>query len=254
MERVAGLDLPRVGADGRVARTIYAAHLPTGTSDRPRIALLISGFGMNEQASQAAIDALPGPVSFAVSVDPPPHPALYQAARAAGHELLASIPMEPSDSFTSEGPHALLTGRTLAENRRELAVALAHIPGAVGATGASDGMRGERYADVSGALDPILDEIARRGLLYIDPRPGRTRSRPGLFSRSVDRVLDEPPARAQIEAALLDLERIAREKGSAVGLAGPLRPVTIERIAEWARTLDARGLVLVPVSALTAAP
>jgi len=78
-----------------------------------------------------------------------------------------------------------------------------------------------------------------------------------LLVEGVDLVLELAAARirqAQREAALLDLERIAREKGSAVGLAGPLRPVTIERIAEWARTLDARGLVLVPVSALTAAP
>ena len=37
--------------------------------------------------------------------------------------------------------------------------------------------------------------------------------------------------------------------GSAVGLGAPY-PVTIERIAAWASTLESKGLILVPVSAL----
>jgi polysaccharide deacetylase 2 family uncharacterized protein YibQ len=66
----------------------------------------------------------------------------------------------------------------------------------------------------------------------------------------VDVVVDDPPARAEIEAKLATLERLAREKGSALGLAGPLAPVTIERIASWAKGLDDKGIALAPVSAL----
>ena len=101
----------------------------------------------------------------------------------------------------------------------------------------------------------MLEEVGRRGLLYIDPRPGRTSALPaaGAPSRSVDLVVDDPPARAEIEAKLAALERLARERGSSLGLAGPLRPVTIERIAAWAKGLEERGLVLAPVSALMGA-
>jgi len=51
---------------------------------------------------------------------------------------------------------------------------------------------------------------------------------------------------------LFELERIAKSAGSAVGMGLPY-PVTIERLAVWAETLEAKGLVLVPVSALAMA-
>ncbi len=247
--------LPRVAPDGRAARSVYAAPTPPVPAGAPRIAVLMSGFGLSEKDSAGAVDALPGPVSFAASAYSGIPPAVFEAARAAGHELLVSVPMEPAGyPLNDAGARSLLTGLSPADNRQNLEWALGRIPGAVGATAASDGMRGERFADVSGALDPILDEIGRRGLLYIDPRPGRVPSRPGLPGRAIDLVLDESPARAEIEAKLLALERIARERGSAVGLVGPPRPVTIERIAAWAQTLEGKGIVLVPVSALVPAP
>ena len=52
------------------------------------------------------------------------------------------------------------------------------------------------------------------------------------------------------EAKLAELERIARDRGSAIGLVGRLRPSMLDRIAVWARDLEARGVMLTPVSAL----
>ena len=63
-------------------------------------------------------------------------------------------------------------------------------------------------------------------------------------------MVDEPPQRAAIDARLAALEQQARDGKPAVGLAGPLRPVTVDRIAAWARGLDGRGIALVPVTAL----
>ena len=230
---------------------LYAGPVPPAPAGAPRIALLLAGFGQSEKDSRSALSQLPGPVSFAVSAYAGAQPAMLEAARAAGHEILSSIPMEPQGfPLNDAGTRSLLTGLPPEDNRLNLEWALSRTQGAVGATGASDGMKGERFAEVSGAIDPILDEIARRGLLYIDPRPGRAPSRPGLLARAVDVVLDDSPARAEIEGKLVALERIARERGSAIGLAGQLRPVTTERIADWAKKLEARGLVLVPVSAL----
>ena len=247
--------IPRVGADGQTARVAYAAPAPAVPDGSPRVALLVSGFGLSERDSREALQALPGPVSLAVSAYAAAPPALYDAARAGGHELLASIPMEPKGyPLDDEGDRSLLTGLTPAENRSNLEWALGRTEGAVGATGASDGLRGERFADVSAALDPILDEIARRGLLYVDPIPGQSADRPGLAARTVDIVIDDPPTRAEIEAKLAALERMAREKGSAIGLAGPLLPNTIDRIADWAKGLKDRGIALVPVSLLVTPP
>ena len=243
--------LPRVAPDGRSPRVVYAAAPPMVPAGAARIALIVSGVGLSEKDTQAAISGLPGPVSLAISAYASMKPAMLEAARAAGHELFASIPMEPHGyPQNDEGPQALLTGSSPERNAINLEWALGRIEGAVGATGASDGMLGERFAEAGGAMDPVLDEIARRGLLYLDPRPGRGRIRPDLRAPNVDVVIDDPPARAEMEAKLATLERVAREKGMAVGLVGRLQPVTLDRLSKWTKALAGRGFVLVPISSL----
>lgn len=242
--------LPRIAMDGRLPRLVYRRPTPPAGT-RPRIALVVAEFGLSAADSRAAIDALPGAVTLAFSAYTPNSEALAEAARARGHELLASLPME-SDGYpwNDAGPRSLLTGAPTAANRENLEWAMGHLQGYVGLTGASDGLRGEQFAAQASSFGLVLDELARRGLLYVDPRPDAPRAR--IAGRSVDLVVDDPATRAEIEAKLLMLERTAREHGSALGLAGPLRPVTIERIVAWARDIEARGFELVPVSALVA--
>ena len=61
-------------------------------------------------------------------------------------------------------------------------------------------------------------------------------------------VLDSVPTPAEIDHALGRLEMTARERGIAVGMASAL-PVSIERIAKWAKSAESRGLQLVPITA-----
>jgi len=242
--------LPRIGADGRLPRVAYRRPAPPPGA-RPRIALLMAGVGLAAADSRAAIDRLPGAVSLAFSAYTPNPETLLEAARSRGHEILASLPME-ADGFpwNDAGPRSLLTGNPPVANRENLEWAMSRLQGYVGLTGASDGLRGERFADQGSSFGLVLEETARRGLLYIDPRPGAPA--PAGAGRTVDAVIDDPATRADIEAKLILLERMARDHGSALGLAGPLRPATVERIAAWAEDVEKRGYQLVPVSALTA--
>jgi polysaccharide deacetylase 2 family uncharacterized protein YibQ len=65
---------------------------------------------------------------------------------------------------------------------------------------------------------------------------------------------DEFAIRREAAAELGQLAELARAKGSALGFAGTVRPVTTQRLAAWAIGLAADGLVLAPVSALVRAP
>ena len=47
--------------------------------------------------------------------------------------------------------------------------------------------------------------------------------------------------------ALVKLETIAKERGTAVGVASAL-PVSIERLGAWLKTLDSKGIMLVPLT------
>jgi uncharacterized protein len=75
----------------------------------------------------------------------------------------------------------------------------------------------------------------------------------GVSSGKADVVLDAVQRGQEIDAALARLEKVAREKGSAIGYGSAL-PVTVERIARWAKAAEARGITLVPVSALVSSP
>jgi polysaccharide deacetylase 2 family uncharacterized protein YibQ len=114
---------------------------------------------------------------------------------------------------------------------------------------------GAKFTASEQALSPVLRETAKRGLIYVDD---------GASARSVasqiaggqnlpfaksDVVIDAVPTPTEIEHALARLELIAREHGSAVGLATAL-PGSVARIAAWAKKVESRGIVLVPITML----
>ena len=245
--------LPTVAPDGRMPMQVYAAGFDR-SSRRTRIGLVLAGVGLNQADSEAAIRSLPSGVTLAISPYATNPGKLLAAARLREHEYLLSIPMEPQGfPLNDPGPRALMTNLTPDENLERLNWVLSRITGYVGATGALSGLRGERFVGMLDQMTPVLSVMAERGLLYIDPRPGAA-PLPYVWERSVDVVIDEPPDAARIDDRLAQLVRVAREKGSALGLAGTVRPVTTDRIAVWANGLAADGLALAPVSALVQPP
>jgi polysaccharide deacetylase 2 family uncharacterized protein YibQ len=64
-----------------------------------------------------------------------------------------------------------------------------------------------------------------------------------------NRFLDDEASRVAIDARLFELEQIAKSEGHAVGVGFPY-PVTIERLARWAATLENKGITLAPMSAV----
>jgi polysaccharide deacetylase 2 family uncharacterized protein YibQ len=124
--------------------------------------------------------------------------------------------------------------------------------GYVGVTNALSGLRGDRFAN-SSAFSMVAQALVARGLLYLDAGTApheTTVPMPAALARHADLTVDSDPDAPDIEARLARLEQIAMTQGSALGIAGPLRPVTIERLRAWSRDLAARGITLVPVSAL----
>ncbi|HET7884109.1 MAG TPA: divergent polysaccharide deacetylase family protein, partial [Acetobacteraceae bacterium] len=255
LENVPGTSdsLPRIGADGRMPMQIYAAGFDS-TSRRPKVGVVLAGIGLIQAESEEAIRTLPHGVTLAVSPYARDPARLLAAARAAEHEYLLSIPMEPQGfPLNDPGRLALMTSFSLEQNHRQLDALLSRVTGYVGAIGAEGGLRGERFAALPEQMEPVLDELAKRGLLYVDPRPGASRP-PLVWGADVDVVIDEPGNAADIDDKLAQLTRLARQKGSALGLAAAARPVTIQRLAAWATSLVADGLALAPVSALVQPP
>ena len=246
--------LPRAGEDGRTSIRAYGRDFDRRDT-RPRIGIIVADIGLNATQTEEAIRRLPPAVALALSPYAARPAQAAERARERGMETLISLPLEPAGyPLNNPGDQALLTGRSMAENMDRLDWVLARSQGYVGAIGALGAMRGERFATLTEAMGTVQDTLRVRGLLYIDPRPGAaTPARAG--GRSVDVVLDEPAGtRGEIDRRLAELETIARDRGAALGLAGSVTPVLVERIAAWAQGLEGRGLVLAPVSAMIRRP
>lgn len=256
-----GTLLPRI-AGGLAPMRAYAAGAPP-LDARPRVAILLADFAMREADSEEALKLLPSAISLVISPYAPRQvlarggalpDGLVARAREKGHELFVSLPMEPRGyPLDDPGERAMLTGGTAERNTAALRWALSRVTGYVGATGALGALRGERFA-ASDQMGLVLEELGRRGLLYVDPRPEGRLAAPATAGprRAVDLVVDEPAVRTEIDAKLARLEQVARDRGAALGLISAPTPVAVERLGAWAALLAQRGVVLVPVSALVA--
>ncbi|MBI3709336.1 MAG: divergent polysaccharide deacetylase family protein [Proteobacteria bacterium] len=219
---------------------------------RPRIAVVMTDLGLSNAATDAAIQQLPGGVSLAFSPHTDALDHWIALARAAGHEALLALPMEPLNAQAEDpGPRALLTTLTPQQNMERLDWVLGRVSGYVGIIN----YKGSRFTASSESLRPVLAAINQRGLMFVDSRASprsvapRIASELGLPRAIGDRVIDQEASRAAIDGNLAEIERTARQAGAAVALAQPY-PVTFERLALWLPTLDGKGLVLAPVTAV----
>jgi polysaccharide deacetylase 2 family uncharacterized protein YibQ len=164
--------------------------------------------------------------------------------------------MEPFDYPDNDpGPQTLLSSLTSAQNLDRLYWAMSRFQGYVGLAN----FMGARFTANEQAFAPLLREAAKRGLLYFDDGSSARSVASQIagannlpFARA-DIVLDATPTPAAIESALAKLEVIARERGSAIGVASAL-PASIARISNWARGAEGRGILLVPVSTVAKGP
>ena len=247
--------IPIIAADGARPSEVYARLLKSGQSSAPRVALIIGGLGAASSGTAEALAKMPGAVTLAFAPDDNDLESLVARARDASHEMLLQVPMESIDyPETDPGAHTLLTSLPAEQNIDRLHWLMSRFQGYVGI----GNFVGGRFAASESALAPILRETAKRGLIYVDdgssPR-GITSQVPAntLPYAKVEIVVDASPKAEDIDKALSRLEALARERGSAVGM-GQALPVTLDRVARWAKAAATRGIVLAPISAVAVKP
>lgn len=249
--------LPRRAKDGSRPSIIYARPVSPEqlASDMPKVALLIGGMGLNEGVTRTAINRLPPEVSLGFA---PYGENLQQQAndaRSRGHELYVHLPMEPFGYPSIDpGPRTLLTSVPPQKNLDSLRWHLSRFTGYAGVTN----YLGAQFASNNDAISPVLKELGKRGLIYVDDgSKGLSRATQlagilGLDARSAVVDLDGDGSPASVLAALQKLEAQARHSGMAIAT-GSGMPATIEAIDQWAQGIAGRNILLVPVSAAFAA-
>jgi polysaccharide deacetylase 2 family uncharacterized protein YibQ len=243
--------LPRIAADGTRPLDAYA-RLAGAAAGTARVAIVIGGLGIDADGSNRAI-ALPGPVTLALAPYGTDLKATMADARAAGHELLLQVPLEPFNyPRTDPGPHTLTVDATADENMDRLHWLMSRFTNYVGVVN----YMGARFTGEAAALEPVLAELGGRGLLYLDDGSS-ARSRAVELAGAApvlraDVVLDADLTPAAIDQRLDQLRAIARQRGYAIA-AGSAFAATVDRVAEFTRTAADRGVTVVPLSSLVAA-
>lgn len=226
---------------------LYAVPSEVG-DDVPMIAVVIDDLGMNRRLTRRVLK-LPAPLtaSFLAYADDLPEQAAE--ASAAGHELLVHTPMEPLDN--NPGPGALMLGMDDDEIRDRLAMMLGSFSGYVGI----NNHMGSRFTADEHGMEVVLDEVNRRGLLFLDSLTGKNSAgkriarEKGMPYAVRNVFLDNARESSKVMQQLRLLERLALKNKAAVGIGHP-HPATIDALSRWIPEARRRGFALVPVSAV----
>lgn len=240
--------LPIAAPDGRKAWSTYAKpfNAPAGA---PRVAVVVADLGMLPAATEAAITKLPAGVTLAFSPYGFDIPQAMQRAREAGHEVMLVLPMEDR-GFPAHDPGPLGLNSLLPANDNliRLNTILTKGVGYVGVVGRG----GATFTAKPELMKPVLETIARAGLLYVQPSGGMQLASYGQIATPtavVDLTLDERPFRSAIDSRLRALEALAKERGSAIAVISPT-PLAFDAVSSWLTEAQTRGIALAPVSAV----
>jgi len=228
----------------------YAVAVPPAAG-RPMIAIVLDDVGVNRRGAREAI-ALPAPLTLSFMTYADGLAEMTEAARAAGHELMLHVPMQPVSDTIDPGPNVLRADLPEAELRQRLVWGLDRFEGYVGI----NNHMGSRFTAEADGMALVMGELRARGLLFLDSLTAgnsvaaQQAARSGVPYAVRDVFLDnEPDDPAAIHHQLSILEETARARGYAVGIGHP-HGGTVAALAAWIPEMRARGFELVPISAI----
>ena len=244
--------VPKIAEDGLRPMDAYARPAMVGPYDRvPRIVIIVGGMGISQTGTSKAIRDLPEDVTLAFAPYGSSLGRWAGRARESGHEILLQVPMEPIGyPQKNPGKHTLLTSAGGAANAENLQWAMSRI---TSYTGFMNYM-GARFLADRQATRSLLEELVARGVFFLDDGSSgqSTAAAAGNAIRApvvtADLTIDKQRSTRQIERQLENLEKIARTKGIAVGVASAF-PTTVRTLAAWIPLARERGIALVPASA-----
>ena len=211
---------------------------------------------MSQTGTQSAIAKLPGEVTLAFASQGNSIGRWMQEARRRGHEVVMQVPLEPFDyPNVNPGRNTLTVDATPDENLKNLRWVLSRTTNYT----AVMNYMGARFATDTEAFGPIMAELGKRGIGYLDDGSSARSVAPDLALKDgvplavADTAIDAIQDRGAILKKLDQLEATARSKGYAIGT-GSAFNVTIDAVASWVNEAKKRGIEIVPISAVANDP
>lgn len=227
----------------------YAATPPV--IDGPMIAIVIDDSGHNIARTKRLSAFQEGVLTLAFLPYVEALAAQTAIARAAGHEILLHLPMEPLDPEMDTGPNVLQIDLPPDALDERLRWNLGRLAGYVGI----NNHMGSRFTADHPAMTHLMRTLHDRGLLFLDSRTtAATVGRETAAAADVpflhrDIFLDNESSEDHVTAQLAQTEEVARRQGYAIAIGHP-HPWTIAALEAWAAGARKRGFVLVPLTAI----
>ncbi len=216
--------------------------------DAPMIAIVIDDMGLNKKWSTKA-ENLPAPITLSYLPYAENLPERTKKARQSGHELMLHMPMEASGHHANYDSSTLMTSLTKTELLHNLQQNLDRFDGYVGI----NNHMGSKMSEDKESLSLIMQELKKRGLLYLDSRTtalslGESTAREyGLPTTRRDVFLDHEATSEFVAESLQKLEMRAIKNGTAIAIGHP-KDVTITALKQWIPEMQKKGFRIVPVS------
>jgi polysaccharide deacetylase 2 family uncharacterized protein YibQ len=245
--------LPKLSKDGRRPFDAYARPVHEGIlqSSQPKIAILLGGMGLNASLTDRAVRTLPEEVTLAFAPYGTNLQKTINDARGRGHEVMLQLPMEPFGyPNLNPGPHTLLVSANPKSTAASLSWLLSRFTGYTGVVN----YLGARFTSETAAMSPVIQALKDRGLVYLEDGSSQRSVADEIAAginlpvRRAEIIIDGEPTLGAITAKLQKLEQLSRDGRIVIGVGTGL-PATIDAVAGWAQKLEARGILLVPVSA-----
>ncbi|WP_300297151.1 divergent polysaccharide deacetylase family protein [Ferrovibrio sp.] len=226
---------------------VRAVPPPSGAKP-PYVAIIIDDAGLDRRGTQRATK-LPEPITLSFMSYAADLSEQAAAARAAGHEVMLHLPMEPLDiKRHNPGPNALYVNLDEAELQRRLDWHLDRFSGYVGV----NNHMGSRFTANAARMTQVMESLGRRQVFWLDSLSGPSSAGPtlarqrGLDAAERDIFLDDDRSPG-IGHELAAMERIARARGDVIAIGHP-HATTLSALESWIASARAKGFSLVPVS------
>lgn len=242
--------IPHKSKNGKSCYQEYAASPVDVKEDQIRVIFIFSELGTNDDMLNNILENIPSGINLAYLPFTQDLKTKMTLARKKGHEILINLPMEPADyPNTDTGPNTLLTGLDKSLNLDRLHWVMAQGHEYVGLLN----VQGSLFLASSQDLSPITEEIAKRGLMFVEAeacfrsQAYDLSAKQKLAYTKSHFVLNETLNPAELQAVLIRAEQMAQETKQ-ITIVAHTSPLTTPVLLTWIRKAQEQNYVFLPVT------
>jgi polysaccharide deacetylase 2 family uncharacterized protein YibQ len=234
------------------AVVLFTTNVQSEPTNTPTIAILIDDLGYKFKEDLRSL-ALPGPIAYAI-LPHGPHTAKVSAiAHQKGKDILLHQPMQAEVMDKNEflGPGALTLNMTKEEFLKTLNINIKAVPNLIGI----NNHMGSLLTRHPGHMQWLMESIKNNGQFYVDSLTSDNSVAAKVAKESNvpyltrDVFLDHKQDMKSIRQQFKQLVKIAKRKGSALGIGHP-HITTIEVLNDELQNLSKYGVKLVSIKSL----